>query len=275
MVEAERGYLIVAVNTENTDYIRCARVLAKSIRYWQPDAKVCLVTDHEFNDQNFDFVKKLPYGDRCVGQDWKLANDWQIFSASPFRQTIKLEADMVLTGSVDHWWPMLEKRDVVIATGCRNFYNQVSDITYYRKAFIANKLPDVYNAFTYWRVSKHAKLFFDTVKLVFNNWSTVKTALTGIDAEHPDTDTVYAIAATIVGVNTVTLPNTTYPSFIHLKGRHNFCLTEQWINQLVWEFDTDQLRINSIAAEYPVHYHNKEFAKTLEIFYDKLLESSI
>jgi len=29
MVEAERGYLIVASNTDDTDYIACARVLAK------------------------------------------------------------------------------------------------------------------------------------------------------------------------------------------------------------------------------------------------------
>lgn len=267
-VEFERGYLIPAVNTESTDYIQCARVLAKSIKYWHPDAKVCLLTDAQVNEPIFDLIKILPFGDKSKNPNWKLSNDWQVFWASPFRQTIKLEADMIIPAPIDHWWPMLEKKDVVISRGCRNFLNQVSTSQYYRKAFLVNKLPNVYNAITYWRLSKTAQSFFSLVKQIFENWAVYRSALTGVDSEHADTDIVYAIAATLLGEETVMLPNSvTYPSMIHMKKYHNNCETDNWTDQLVWEFDRGNIRINSIAQKYPFHYHEKSFAKQIEAYY--------
>ena len=55
--EAERGYLIVAGTSESTDYVKCAETLAKSLRYWHPDVKICLVTDAEYSNPLFDFIK--------------------------------------------------------------------------------------------------------------------------------------------------------------------------------------------------------------------------
>ena len=44
-IEAERGYLITAVNTADVDYIDCAYNLIKTLKQHHPDAKVCLITD--------------------------------------------------------------------------------------------------------------------------------------------------------------------------------------------------------------------------------------
>ena len=41
-------------------------------------------------------VIKLPYGDQAPDSDWKLVNDWQVYEASPYEYTIKLEADMYM-----------------------------------------------------------------------------------------------------------------------------------------------------------------------------------
>jgi hypothetical protein len=107
---AERGYLIPAINTDTTDYVACAEQLAASIRQWHPAANITILTKEQ-----------LPNGDQGG-----FANDWQCFAASPYRQTIKLEADMVIASPVDHWWTMLEHRDVVISTGARDFYDQTA-----------------------------------------------------------------------------------------------------------------------------------------------------
>ena len=93
--EAGRGYLIVG----SKDYIACAETLAKSLRYWHPDVKICLLTDVEYNNPLFDYVKQFPYGNTG---GW--TTDWQVFHASPFHETVKLEADMIVSGPVDHWW---------------------------------------------------------------------------------------------------------------------------------------------------------------------------
>jgi hypothetical protein len=271
-VEAERGYLIVAENTESTDYVACALALAKSIKLHTPDAKICLVTSTEVDNPVFDFVRPLPYGDQAPDSDWKLRNDWQVFYASPFRQTIKLEADMIIPHSIKHWWTMFEKKDVVLCTSARNYHNAVTDVRTYRRIFDVNGLPDVYNAITYWRLSEYAQTFFNLVKDLFNNWEEVRTSLTLGDTDPGTTDVVYAVAAKMLGVETVTLPNTSYPSLIHMKERINWLQQPDWTRELVWELDGANIRINTVDQQYPFHYNNKDFAKVLNEHYDKLLE---
>jgi hypothetical protein len=52
------------------------------------------------------------------------ANDAQLFRLTPFRETIKLEADMLIVSPIDHWWTQFRHRDVVISTGCRDWQDQ-------------------------------------------------------------------------------------------------------------------------------------------------------
>jgi hypothetical protein len=257
-IQSERGYLIPAVNTDTVDYIACARQLAQSIKSWHPTAQICLLTDQDYSDSVFDFVKKLPYGDLSNNATWKLSNDWQCFAASPFRQTIKLEADMIVASPVDHWWALFEKRDVVISQGCRDFYDNRSDCRFYRKLFDANQLPDVYNAMTYWRVSALAQQFFQYVRDIFENWDCYKTLLKFPDQE-PTTDVVYAIAAVIVGDDLCTLPSNIGPSIVHMKRHIIPTLTSDWTQELIWENINPGLRINTVAQWGLVHYHHKHW----------------
>ena len=273
-IEAERGYLIVAENTSTVDYVECARALARSIKLHTPQAQVCLITSAEVNDSIFDFVKPLPFGDQAPDSNWKLKNDWQVFYASPFRETIKIEADMIVPHSIWHWWPMLEKRDVVLCTHARNYLNNTTPVRHYRKIFDANNLPDVYNAITYWRYSLEAKRFFDTVRMLFDDWETARTALKFGDEDPGTTDVVYAVAAKMLGVENFTLPDTSYPSLIHMKGQINRLEQEDWTRELVWELDGANIRINTVDQQYPFHYNNKDFAKILNEYYDKLLAST-
>lgn len=255
---AERGYLIPAFNTKTTDYVACATALACSLKQWHPDANVCLLTDNKVDIDVFDHVVELPYGDQDPEGNWKLSNDWQVYSASPYRQTIKLEADMLVASPVDHWWTLFETRDVVISTGCRNFYNKPGNSRQYRKMFDANELPDVYNAVTYWRVSRTAHEFFRLVRQIFQQWDQFKTLLKFRD-EHPTTDVVYAIAVVLMGVENCTLPKGVGPSIVHMKRFINPIHTSDWTKELIWEHTDPGLRINTVAQWGFVHYHNKQW----------------
>ena len=273
-VEFERGYLILAHNNERDDYVACARALAKSLRWWMPDCKICLVTDANETDPVFDIVKPFPYGDQDPTGTWKLANDWQAFHASPFRETIKLEADMVITGDISHWWSWFEHRDVVVSQGIRNYLNEPSKCRAYRRLFDDNDLPDVYNAITYWRLSRTASEFFQLVKQFFENWSSVRQTLKYCDSISANTDMIYAIAAKYMGVDRVTLPDA-WPSMIHMKPAVNYLKTDArpWTDEFVWELVGGQFRINTVAQQWPVHYHEKTFAHELEKHYGQLLAS--
>jgi hypothetical protein len=195
----------------------------------------------------------LPYGDQG---GW--ANDWQMFAASPYRQTIKLEADMIAASPVDHWWTLFEKRDVVVSQGARTFYNEPAQSRFYRKFFDANNLPDVYNAVTYWRLSKTAQEFFAVVKNIFENWDQWRTIFKYSEPT-PSTDAVYAIAAMALGVENVTLPKDYGPQIVHMKKHVQPIHSHNWTQELTWEHLAPGLRINTVTQFGFVHYHIKDW----------------
>ena len=249
----EQGYVIVAVNNDKIDYQDCARTLAKTIRYWDPTAKICLVTDSaDSTDPLYDHHRQLAPAENPY------ANDAQLFRLTPFRETIKLEADMLIVSPIDHWWTQFRHRDVVVSTGCRDWKNNISTARHYRRVFDVNNLPDVYNAITYWRRSETAKEFFGWVTQIFANWSEFKKLLKFAD-EVPSTDLVYAMAAEIMGPERVTMPFSTYPKIVHMKRHIAGTNTEAWLNELVWEYQDWRLRIQTVPQTGAFHYHVKEW----------------
>jgi hypothetical protein len=233
----ERGYLIPAIGDQ---YIACAEQLKSSIHKFHPTADVTILTK-----------EMLPYGD--LGG---YANDWQVFRVSPYRQTIKLEADMICASPIDHWWTLFERRDVVVSQGARTFYNEPATSRYYRKIIDKNNLPDLYNAVTYWRLSTTAKEFFELVRNIFEQWESYRTLLKFPD-ELPTTDVVYAVAAIIMGPENVTLPAGLGPTIVHMKHHINPIQGNDWTKELVWE--NNPFRINTVAQSGLVHYHIKEW----------------
>jgi len=215
----------------------------ESIKDFHPHAHITILTKD-----------MLPFGD--LGG---YANDWQCWYASPYRETIKLEADMLAASPIDHWWTLFEKRDVVISQGARDFYGAVTDCRTYRKIFDDNGLPDVYNAITYWRVSEHAKEFFLLVKDIFADWKNYRRLLK-FPEDHPSTDVVYAMAAMILGPETLTLPKDLGPKIVHMKRKIIHTKSEDWTKELIWE--TDPLRIQTVAQWGFFHYHVKDWVPT-------------
>ena len=103
-----KGFVILAQNTEKTSYTDCAEKLAMSIKRVMPDAGVSIITNNRCDWSVFDHVIELPHGDLAPDSDWKLINDWQVYEASPYDYTIKLEADMYIPCNIDYWWDVLK-----------------------------------------------------------------------------------------------------------------------------------------------------------------------
>ena len=164
---------------------------------------------------------------------------------------------MIAAGPIDHWWTLFEQRDLVVSRGCRTFYDQVADSRYYRKIFDENNLPDVYNAITYWRLSQTARDFFQLVRNIFEHWNHYQKLLRFPDPT-PTTDVVYAMAAVIMGSESVTLPAGLGPTIVHMKRHINPIHCDDWTQDLTWE--SDPFRINTVVQWGFVHYHNKEWA---------------
>lgn len=254
-----KGFVIMAFGDRK--YIQCANTLANSIHRRMPDALVSLITDNDVQNGSYDEIIKVASVDNT---DWKLANDYLVYEHSPYDMTIKLEADMYIPRSIDYWWDILQDRDLNISTTIRDFRGVISHNDYYRKTFVESKLPQTYNAITYFRKSELAARFFELVRDIFTNWSEYSGLLEYSTEDRATTDVVYAIAAKIIGVEHCTLPNFTEFSMTHMKPAINGGTTSVWYEEMVYEIYDGVFRINTYPQMFPIHYHNKEFAEIID-----------
>jgi hypothetical protein len=258
-----RGFVILAQNTDKVDYVKCAAALAKSIKKVMTNESVTLVTvDFVISDYRkyFDHIVELPFGDLESDSDWKLSNDWQVYQVSPYEHTIKLEADMYIPRDISYWWDILKERDLVISTTIRNYKQDISNVRVYRRFIDDNKLPDCYNAITYFKKSPLAEKFFTIVRDVFENWEQYRAILKCKTDEIVTTDWVYAIACHVLGIENTTLPAFTDMSMVHMKQFINGTYTEDWTDTFVYEVLSNQIRVQTVPQIYPFHYHKKTFA---------------
>ena len=107
-------------------------------------------------------------------------------------------------------------------------------------------------------MSLTAKNFFELVKNIFKNWDRFKTILKFPD-ELPTTDVVYAVAAIIMGVETVTLPPGIGPMITHMKPGIIPSVTNDWTDEFVWENTSPGLRVQTVAQSGLFHYHIKDW----------------
>ena len=78
--------------------------------------------------------------------------------------------------------------------------------------------------------------------------------------EHtPSTDVVYAIAATIVGPETCTMPFASYPTIIHMKRHIIAAKRDPRVDELICEYRDYELRVNTIVQQGAFHYNVKNW----------------
>jgi hypothetical protein len=263
-----RGFVILAQNTEKTNYVECAEALAKSIKQVMPNTSMTLVTDDITESETFDNVVPLPYGDLAKDSDWKLINDWQVYEASPYDATIKLEADMYLPVNIEHFFDTLDLFDVCVCSTIRDYKGKISNVKAYRNFTTNNDLPDVYNALTFFKKSDFAKEFFDIVKDVFDNWDKYRDMFKCNTDTIVTTDWAYSIACYILGVENTTTPDENF-SMVHMKQMINDQISDDWTKEFIYEF-TSPLRIQTHVQLYPLHYHVKTFSKKLNDHFDRI-----
>lgn len=273
-----RGYLTFAQNNSQTDYLSMAYLQALSIKAVCAENKFAVVVDaptlHRMTEKQqrvFDKVILLESDDAANSQ-WKMANEWKAYNLTPFDETIKLESDMIIPCSIDHWWDILANNDICFTTKVCSYKEQIAVARDYRAVFDSNNLPDFYAGFYYFKKSPDAAKFFEIAEQVFKNWQYVKRSiLTNSELEPLSTDVAFAVAARLYGEDRCFIPGTV-PMFTHMKAAIN-----DWESNIVWtdylhyQLDSKNLTVGFQRQRLPFHYHHKNFP-TQKIFehYERL-----
>ena len=261
--QAQQGFMTIAQNTADVDYLRLAYVQAMSIKLTMPDSLYAVAVDKntlaqvtEQHRKVFDYVITIE-NDLAQDETWKLSNEWQAFYLTPFKETIKLESDIVFTRSIAHWWTAFRLKNVVLSTGCRDYKQELSNSREYRKLFDDNELPDTYNGLMYFRYTREATQFFALAEQIFKNWAHLRdNVLLNCRDNNPTTDVVYALTAKLIGVEDCTLPMD-FINFVHMKPAINKWTSTPWPELVMCETDLPMVRIANTNQYHPIHYHEK------------------
>jgi len=280
----QQGFVTFAQNTAEVDYLELAYLQALNIKATQKNNRYAVIVDattkEKVNDKHcntFDYIIDIPTDYNDPTSNRKFANEWQVFRLTPFKETIKLESDLLFTRSIDHWWTAFRLKNICLSTGAKYFRGLKSGIRKYRQMFDDNRLPDVYNGLMYFRFSQDAATFFEAAQYIQMNWGYVKTSLKKCFEDEPSTDVLYALAALMVGAETCTMPSMDFVNFVHMKsGFNGWSDTRSWLDTVVNERDGDVVRINNLNQYQPVHYHDKTYAtqELIKYYEQRILERS-
>jgi hypothetical protein len=263
------GFLTIAENTSEVDYLSLAYLQALNVKCTQKQNKYAVVVDKKtaelLTDRHrrvFDYVIEIENNYNSDDSKWRLANECQTFSLTPFKETIKLESDLLFTSSIDHWLPSFRLRDVLMPLGCLTSLGIPATSREYRRFFDSNSLPDVYTGLMYFRFSHTGANFFRTANQIREHWDELKNkVLKNCREDVPSTDVLYAVTAQMIGVENVTLPSLDFIKFAHMKPEINgYNVGIPWYDAVMSERDGDMIRINGVNQYWPVHYYEKEYA---------------
>jgi len=263
-----KGFVFLAQNNENYDYVQQAYLLALSIRATQSDEyKICLVTNEKLNKKQksvFDDVVEIPWEDAAKNSDWKIENRWKIYHATPYEENIVLDTDMIILQDISSWWDFLKNYNLFFTSKVYTYRGEVVSSDYYRKAFTENNLPNFYSGLFYFKKSDYAHDFFKITELIVNNWELFYGHY--IKSHFPkrqSMDLTYSLAAKILDIeNEISNNRISYPSFTHMKPKiQNWEKSTEYWQDLIGVYLTDDihLKLGNFTQSGILHYTEKDF----------------
>lgn len=264
-----KGYLILAQNTTDTDYIRHAYALALSIKGTQSSVNhVAIATNDSIPDKYkpvFDHIVDIPWTDQATFSKWKIENKWKYYHMTPFDETVALDADMIFLSDISYWWDALQQKDMCVTDKPITFKGEVISSLDYRPAFSSNGLPNAYTAFMYFKKTDMSFEVFRLTQLIFENWE--RFFYNFLDETRPRNlsgDVAYALAIKILGLENECFDIGSIPTFVHMKSYaqkiDKKLIDEDWTKSIPTYFTNDcKLKIGNYEQFAPVHYQIKDW----------------
>jgi hypothetical protein len=255
-----KGYLLFALDNQEVNYSKLAIACALTIKLTQPDEynSVSVITNNTgyFDKDLFDHI--IPAG-FLSGMDARS----RAYDHTPYDETVLLDSDMLFLKPMDHYWDIVKDMDLFISTSPQTHRGVPFQFGFYRNVFISNKLPDVYNAWTYFKKSETARQFFELVKLMTDNpREFINVMIPNSRLTSLPTDEAFALALIQLELeDKVTLPNIDFPRITHMKPA-----VQRWSNQVSdWQeklrFTVDeqgQVKLGVWGQSELLHYVKKE-----------------
>lgn len=217
-----KGFLLFAENTKSTNYIEQAYALALSIQNSQTTTTlVSLMTNDKVPKKYqsvFDKIISIPFEVKNDGK-YKTDNRWQLYYATPYDETIVLDADMLLVDDISDWWTYCADHDIKFCSRIKNYKNEIIGLDpVHRLVFIENKLTNPYFALHYFKKNQTAYEFYKVLEFVITHWDFNRGTFAPNEPQlWPSMDLATAIAIEITGQYNSVIDSCSPLEFVHMK----------------------------------------------------------
>jgi len=221
-----RGFVIYA---DGKEYVKQAYLCALSLKVNNNKYPVSLITPNPVpknRAQVFDQVIDVPWYKETDSR-FHTENRWKIYHATPYEETVVLDSDVLVLQDLEHFWDLMQNYYLYFPTKVFTYRNEVVTDSYYRKAFVANGLPNVYNTLHFFKKTDKCKLFYEWVEYISNNWELFYgNFCKEYYPKQPSMDITCAIAAKILDIDTeITNNKFDVPMLVHMKPK-----IQKWLN---------------------------------------------
>lgn len=262
-----KGYLIYAQDAKVKKHTRCAYALALSIKNYMPNASISLVTNDSLPSKYkivFDNIIPIPwYDNNKKSTVYKTEDRWKLYHASPYDETIVMDADMMVLSSLDHWWDYLNNFDLFFTSHVLDYRGNLVRNRYYRKAFDSNLLPDYYFGLSYFKRSDFAREYFQWIEDISNNWELFYGKFVSVNyPKQPSMDITVSLVAKILDCIIETSHSKSNITFTHMKPMIQSWedATESWQDSVGVYFNEHcDLKIGNFQQTGVFHYTEYSF----------------
>lgn len=262
-----KGFLVLAQNTQDTDYVRQAYALALSIKHSQHTVtSISLATNNIVPDEYksvFDHIVEIPWITVTDETRFRAENRWKLFHITPYDETMVLDTDMLMLEDISSWWEYCENYDIKFCSRVKNHKLETVNASVYRQTFASNNLPEPYFALHYFKKSQPALEFYKVLEFVITHWDFCRgTFAPNNPQEWVSMDLASAIAIEISGLHSDAIDNCNPMEFIHMKPLiQGWPLRyESWQDAVPYVFNSrGELVVSNIRQSRLFHYVEDRF----------------
>ena len=159
------GIIIFAHNTDISirDYLFSAWACASTIKKENPDIPISLFTRGEkfvASEQIniYDSIVEYPFDDAGHKDNNTLTNLYQIYYATPYEQTLVLDADTLVLGKLDGLFASVRRYDLLFPHAIKDYRNVIHDVK--NKLQEKNNLPEFETSVWYFNKNFNKEKYF-------------------------------------------------------------------------------------------------------------------
>lgn len=256
-----RGYMLVALGN---DYVEQACLCAASIKKTQTISNVSIMTNDSVLQKYkglFDKVIEVPQR-KSDKSFYGTEHRWKVFHVTPYEETIVLDTDILFLTNIDYVWQTLKGYSVAFLNDVKTYRGNVIKDNFYRQVFVKNNLPNIYNAFHFFRQDNIALDYYKNLELICkHNEDFYDVYLKKLKPKVSSMDVNHALAILNSNLEKYMVSSV---NFVHMKSRvQNWKVAnESWLSDLPYYLDENfQLKVGNYQQFGVFHYVDHQFCQ--------------